>query len=95
MTKSIVTNKFNSLFKEFLTETDLPKLRDIKIKIINLLNSLPFSESDKLGLKMESELLDNTTSIYIENNLDLTAKKLLVGDFQRIQIFVSLALLEE
>ena len=95
MTQTQVKQKLTDLFTQFLTETDLEKLKYLKEQIIKLYSSIPFSESNSVGKEMELNLLDNTTNLYIENNLDSSVKSLLLGDFDRLLISVPLSLLEE
>ncbi len=95
MTQTQVKQKLKDLNIQFLTETDLDKLNSLKEQIINLYSSIPFSESDSVGKELELSLLNNTTNLYIKNNLDTSVKSLLIGDFDRLLISVSLSLLPE
>ena len=94
MTQTQVKQQLNNLFTQFLTETDLDKLKSLKEQIVNLYTSIPFDESNSVGKEMELTLLSDTTNLYIENNLDSSVKSILFGDFDRLLISVSLSLLE-
>ena len=94
MTQTQVKQQLNNLFTQFLTETDLDKLKSLKEQIVNLYTSIPFDEPNSVGKEMELTLLSDTTNLYIENNLDSSVKSLLFGDFDRLLISVSLSLLE-
>ena len=94
MTQTQVKQQLNKLFTQFLTETDLDKLKSLKQQIINLYTSIPFDESNSVSNEMELTLLSDTTNLYIENNLDSSVKSILFGDFDRLLINVSLSLLE-
>ena len=95
MTKNIAKQELINLFTQFLTETDLEKLRVLRDGIILLFSSIPFNASDSVGKEMELTLLKETTSLYINNGLNSAVKSLLFGDFHRILIKVSLSLLDE
>ena len=95
MTQKIAKQKLTNLFTQFLTETDLEKLKFLKEEIVNLYSSIPFNESNSIGKEMELTLLNNTINLYIENNLDSSVKSLLFGDFDRLLISLSVSLLKE
>lgn len=95
MTQTQVKQQLTTLFTQFLNESNMDKLKDLKIQIINLYNSIPFDESNSVGKEMELKLLDDATKLYIYNNLDSSVKSLLFGDFDRLLISVSVSLLED
>ncbi len=95
MTQTQVKQQLTNLFTQFLNGSSLDILKDLKQQIINLYNSIPFDESNSVGKEMELKLLDDTTKLYIDNNLDSSGKSLLFGDFDRLLISVSVSLLED
>ncbi|MBF4469920.1 hypothetical protein [Flavobacterium sp. HJJ] len=95
MTKTYIKQQLTNLFTQFLTETEVEKLKELREQIIKLFSSIPFDDSNSIGKEMELTLLKETTSLYMQNDLDSSVKSLLLGDFDRLLIQVSLSLLEE
>lgn len=94
MTQTQVKQKLTDLFSNFLIETDLEKLKIIKEQIIRLYSAIPFSKSNSVLKEMELKLLDDTSNLYINGNLNSFIKSTLLGDFDRLLISLSLSLLE-
>ncbi|WP_269235347.1 hypothetical protein [Flavobacterium flavigenum] len=95
MTQTYIKQQLTNLFTQFLTETEVEKLKQLREQIIKLFSSIPFNDSNSVSIEMELNLLKETTSLYIQNDLDGSVKSLLVGDFDRLLIQVSLSLLEK
>jgi hypothetical protein len=93
MTQTEAKQQLTILFTEFLKETNLEKLKSIKAQIVKFYSAIPFSDS--FGQKMELVTLDNDMNIYFNNILDISAKSILAGDFDRILISVSVSLLKD
>ena len=95
MTKKQITIDLNNIISEFLKETNVDSLIILKDDIHNIFSKIPFSDTLQKSKELELELLNETFNSYLKSYLDETIKKLLVGDFHRLVIMVSLSLLEK
>ena len=95
MNKKQITTELNNKISEFFEETNVDNLIILKDEIHNIFSTIPFNDSLQKTKETELELLDDTFQSYIKADLSESTKKLLIEDFHRLVITVSLSLLEK